>query len=137
MGIGLFTDQVIDHFSNPRNVGVLDHPDGIGTVGDPMCGDLLELQIQVQDGIITDVRFKVRGCVAAIASSSMTTVLIKGKTLEEASLLTDRMISEALGGLPDFKMHCSVLGATAVHNAIADYCSKCGGEKHQEDQGLS
>lgn len=137
MGIGLFTDQVIDHFSNPRNVGVLDHPDGIGTVGDPMCGDLIELQIQVQDGIITDVRFKVRGCVAAIASSSMTTVLIKGKTLEEASLLTDRMISEALGGLPDFKMHCSVLGATAVHNAIADYYSKCGGEKHQEDRELS
>jgi nitrogen fixation NifU-like protein len=131
----LFTDQVIDHFSNPRNVGVLDHPDGIGTVGDPMCGDLLELQIQVQDGIITDVRFKVRGCVAAIASSSMTTVLIKGKTLEEASLLTDRMISEALGGLPDFKMHCSVWA-----HAVTMHCGlllKCGGEKQQEDQGLS
>jgi nitrogen fixation NifU-like protein len=127
MGIGLFTDQVIDHFSNPRNVGGFDRPDGIGTVGDPTCGDLLELQIQVQDCIISDVRFRVRGCIAAIASSSMTTVLIKGKTLEEASLVTNRTISEALGGLPDYKMHCSVLGATAVRNAIADYHSKCGG----------
>ena len=127
MDIGLFTDQVIDHFSNPRNVGELDHPDGIGMVGDPVCGDFLELQIQVRDDVITDVRFKVRGCVAAIASSSMTTVLIQGKTLDQALCVTDRVISDALGGLPDHKMHCSVLGATAVQNAIADYCSKCTG----------
>ena len=127
MDIGLFTDQVIDHFSNPRNVGELEHPDGIGTVGDPVCGDFLELQIQVRDDVITDVRFKVRGCVAAIASSSMTTVLIQGKTLDQALCVTDRVISDALGGLPDHKLHCSVLGATAVQNAIADYCSKCGG----------
>lgn len=127
MDIGLFTDQVIDHFSNPRNVGELEHPDGIGTVGDPVCGDFLELQIQVRDDVITDVRFKVRGCVAAIASSSMTTVLIQGKTLDQALCVTDRVISDALGGLPDHKLHCSVLGATAVQNAIADYCSKCTG----------
>jgi len=130
MGIGLFTDQVIDHFSNPRNVGTLELPDGIGTAGDPICGDFLELQIQVKNGIISDVRFKVRGCVAAIASSSMTTVLIKGKTLREASFVTDQTISDALGGLPDYKMHCSVLGATAVHNAIADYYTKS--EEHRD-----
>ena len=124
MGVGLFTDQVLDHFTNPRNVGALEHPDAIGTVGDPVCGDFLELHLEVRENVVTDVRFKVRGCVAAIATSSMTTVLIKGKTLEDASLVTDRTIAEALGGLPEHKLHCSILGATAVRNAIADYRSK-------------
>ncbi len=120
-----FTDQVLDHFSHPRNVGALAHPDAVGTFGDPACGDFLELHLEIRGNVITDARFRVRGCVAAIATSSMTTVLIKGKTLEEASRVTDRAIAEALGGLPPRKLHCSILGATAVKNAVADYRTRC------------
>lgn len=121
MSIGLFTDQVIDHFSNPRNVGELPDANAIGRAGSLECGDYLELYIRVENDKIEDVRFKVQGCIAALASSSMTTVLIKGKTLEEASRITDQDIANALGGLPEPKMHCSMLGADAIQSAIHDY----------------
>lgn len=121
MSIGLFTDQVIDHFSNPRNVGVLPDANGVGHAGSMECGDYLEIYIRVENNRIEDVKFKVQGCIAALASSSMTTELIKGKTLEEAGHITDQDISNALGGLPEHKMHCSMLGAAAAKNAIEDY----------------
>lgn len=126
MSIGLFTDEVIDHFSNPRNAGELTDADGIGVAGDPDCGDTLKLFLKVTDHVISDVRFKVFGCVAALASASVTTVLIKGKTIEEALLITNTDISNALGGLPKQKIHCSVLGEEAIRNAIANY------QKNQE-----
>lgn len=119
-----FTDEVIDHFSNPRNSGKMENPDGEGKSGDPSCGDSLTIYIKVKDNVITDVSFLVFGCVAAIATSSMTTELVKGKTLDEAKKLTNSDIAEALGGLPEHKMHCSILGATAVKNAIDDYYAK-------------
>ncbi|MGE4352767.1 MAG: iron-sulfur cluster assembly scaffold protein [Oscillospiraceae bacterium] len=124
MSIGLFTDQVIDHFSNPRNAGELQDANGIGTAGDPNCGDTMKLYIKVEDDVITDVRFKICGCVAALASASVTTVLVKGKTVEEALKIKNTDISEALGGLPEAKMHCSVLGQEAIRNAVADYREK-------------
>lgn len=124
MFCGSFTDTVIEHFMSPRNVGSMADADGEGTCGDPACGDCLTIYIKVNNNIITDISFLVFGCVAAIATSSMTTELVKGKTLEEAVKLTDVDIAEALGGLPDHKMHCSVLGATALKNAIDNYYSK-------------
>lgn len=120
----LFTDTVMEHFMCPRNVGSMPDADGKGTCGDPGCGDSLTIYIKVKDNVITDISFLVFGCVAAIATSSMTTELVKGKTLEEALKLTDTDIADALGGLPEHKMHCSVLGATALKNAIKDYYSK-------------
>jgi nitrogen fixation NifU-like protein len=116
-----FTDKVIEHFMCPRNAGSMPDADGEGTCGDPGCGDSLTIYIKVKDNVITDISFLVFGCVAAIATSSMTTELAKGKTLEEALKLTDTDIADALGGLPEHKMHCSVLGATALKNAIKDY----------------
>lgn len=121
MGIGLFTDQVIDHFSNPRNIGVMEDADAEGSGGDPRCGDFLTIYIKVHENVIKDISFLVQGCIAAIATSSMTTELAKGKTLTEASKITAEDIAEALGGLPEAKMHCSVLGATALNNAIKKY----------------
>ena len=121
MSIGLFTDEVIDHFSNPRNAGELEDANGIGMAGDPSCGDTMKLYIKVEEDVITDVRFKICGCVAALASASVTTVLIKGKTIDEVLLITNKDISDALGGLPEQKIHCSVLGEEAIRNAVADY----------------
>ena len=121
MSIGLFTDEVIDHFSNPRNVGELDDANGVGIAGDPSCGDTMKLYIKVEEDVITDVRFKICGCVAALASASVTTVLVKGKTIDEALMITNKDISDALGGLPEQKLHCSVLGEEAIRNAVADY----------------
>lgn len=121
MSIGLFTDEVIDHFTNPRNAGELENANGIGNAGDPGCGDTMKLFIKVEEGVITDARFLICGCVAAIASASVTTVLVKGKTVDEALMLTNEDISKALGGLPEQKMHCSVLGEEAIRNAVADY----------------
>ncbi len=116
-----FTELVMEHFLSPRNIGSMPDADGEGVGGDPECGDCLTIYIKVKDNVIIDIRFLVLGCVAAIASSSMTTELAKGKTLEEASRITNLDIAEALGGLPEHKLHCSVLGAAALKNAIADY----------------
>lgn len=116
-----FTDKVIEHFMCPRNAGSMPDADAEGKCGDPSCGDSLTLYIKVKDNIIEDISFLVFGCVAAIATSSMTTELVKGKPLEEALKLTDADITEALGGLPENKLHCSVLGATALKNAIENY----------------
>jgi nitrogen fixation NifU-like protein len=124
MPIGLFTDEVIDHFSNPRNVGEMEDANGIGDAGDPSCGDTMRLYIKVEENVITGVSFKICGCVAALASASVTTVLVKGKTIDEALMITNKDISDALGGLPKQKLHCSVLGEEAIRNAVADYRSK-------------
>jgi len=124
MPIGLFTDEVIDHFSNPRNVGEMEDANGIGDAGDPSCGDTMRLNIKVEENVITGVSFKICGCVAALASASVTTVLVKGKTIDEALMITNKDISDALGGLPKQKLHCSVLGEEAIRNAVADYRSK-------------
>lgn len=121
MSYGQFSEIVMDHFLNPRNTGNIENPDAIGTSGDPRCGDFLVISIKVEKDVIEDISFLVFGCTAAIASSSMTTVLAKGKTLGEAKKITDKDIVDALGGLPEEKVHCSVLGATALKNAIEDY----------------
>lgn len=121
MSIGLFTDEVIDHFSNPRNAGELEDANGIGMAGDPSCGYTMKLYIKVEEDVITDVRFKICGCVAALASASVTTVLVKGKSVNEALMITNMDISDALGGLPEQKLHCCVLGEEAIRNAVADY----------------
>lgn len=123
-----FTDKVIDHFMCPRNVGSMPGADAEGTCGDPSCGDSLTLYIKVKDDVIEDISYLVFGCVAAIATSSMTTELVKGKSLEEALKLTDTDITKALGGLPENKLHCSVLGAIALKNAIENYRNKAIGQ---------
>lgn len=119
-----FAEMVIEHFMYPRNVGIMPDADGEGICGDPGCGDFLTIYIKVKNNVITDINFLVFGCVAAIATSSMTTELAKGKALEEALKITDADIAEALGGLPEHKMHCSVLGATALKSAIENYYTK-------------
>ena len=116
-----FNETVIDHFMNPRNAGTMSDADAVGSSGDPRCGDALTLYIKVKDDVITDISFLVFGCVAAIATSSMTTVLAKGKSLKEAYLMTDEDITNALGGLPEHKLHCSVLGADALKQAVENY----------------
>jgi nitrogen fixation NifU-like protein len=114
----------MEHFSNPRNVGEIENPDGVGHVGNPVCGDIMELYIKVDNGIITDAKFKTFGCGAAIATSSMVTELVKGKSVEEALEISNRAVAEALGGLPPIKMHCSVLAEEALKSAISDYLVK-------------
>jgi nitrogen fixation NifU-like protein len=116
-----YSEKVMDHFRNPRNVGEIKEPDGIGRVGNPVCGDVMELYIKVKDGLITDAKFKTFGCGAAIATSSMITELVKGKTLKEALEISNKVVAEALGGLPPVKMHCSVLAEDALKAAIEDY----------------
>ncbi len=123
-----FSDKVLEHFMTPRNSGSMVDADSIGTAGDPACGDSLILYIKVKDNIIEDISFMVFGCVAAIATSSMSTELAKGKSLDEAYKITDKDIADALDGLPEQKMHCSVLGATALKNAIDNYYSKINGK---------
>jgi len=120
----MYSDQVMEHFMNPRNVGEIDNPDGIGHVGNPVCGDIMELYIRVEDGIIVDAKFKTFGCGAAIATSSMVTELVKGKSVDEALKISNRAVAEALGGLPPIKMHCSVLAEEALKSAIDDYLNK-------------
>lgn len=122
-----YTEKVMDHFRNPRNVGELDSPDGIGHVGNPTCGDIMEMYIKVKDNIIIDVKFKTFGCGAAIATSSMVTELVKGKTIEEALKISNREVIDALGGLPPVKRHCSVLAEDALKSAIDDYLKKSTG----------
>ncbi|HHX77375.1 MAG TPA: iron-sulfur cluster assembly scaffold protein [Firmicutes bacterium] len=119
-----YSASVIDHFINPRNVGKLENPDGEGTCGDPACGDYLSIYIKVKDEIIEDISFLVYGCAGAIATSSVTTVLAKGKTLAEAKKITESDVIKALGGLPEVKLHCSLLGIEALRKSIADYYRK-------------
>ena len=116
-----YSELVMDHFRNPRNVGIIEDADGVGMVGNPVCGDIMEMFIKVENGRLTDVKFRTFGCGAAVATSSITTEMVKGKTIEEAMQLTNRAVAEALGGLPSQKMHCSNLAADALHEAIKDY----------------
>jgi len=120
----LYSEKVMDHFRNPRNVGEIPDADGVGTVGNPVCGDMMTVYIKVKDDKIADVKFKTFGCGAAVATSSMVTELAKGKTLEEAMKITRADVAEHLGGLPPIKMHCSNLAADALHSAIDDYQKK-------------
>ena len=124
--MALYSDKVMDHFRNPRNLGKLDDADGIGEVGNAKCGDILRMYIKVDDGIITDVKFNTFGCGSAIATSSMATELIKGKPIEEALDLSNKAVVEALDGLPTHKIHCSVLAEEAVRAAVKDYYDKNG-----------
>jgi len=119
-----YTELVMEHFMNPRNVGVIEDPDGVGKVGNPICGDLMEMMIKVHDGRIADIKFRTFGCGAAIATSSIATEMVMGQSLEEAGRLTRQQVAEALGGLPPQKMHCSNLAAEALHAALEDYYSK-------------
>ncbi len=121
-----YTDDVMDHFMNPHNMGVIEDPDGIGDVGNPKCGDSMRIYIRIKDEVIEDIKFKTFGCVAAVATSSMLTDLVKGKSLEEALAITNKRVAEALGGLPAIKMHCSVLAEEALQAAIKDYREKQG-----------
>ena len=116
-----YSEKVMDHFAHPRNVGEMEDADGVGKVGNPVCGDIMNLYLKVKDGVITDATFKTFGCGAAIATSSMVTELVKGKTVEQALSLSNRAVAEALGGLPPIKMHCSVLAEEALKAALDDY----------------
>jgi len=127
-----YSDKVMEHFRNPKNVGEIKDPDGTGHVGNPVCGDIMELYIKVKDEVIVDAKFKTFGCGAAIATSSMVTELVKGKTINEAMAVSNRAVAEALGGLPAVKMHCSVLAEDALKNAIKDYLKKSGKDKENK-----
>jgi len=120
----MYSEKVLDHFKNPRNVGVIEEADGVGEVGNPVCGDMMTFYIKVKDHVIEDLKFQTFGCGAAIAVSSMVSDIAKGMTVEEAYKITNKMVAEALDGLPKQKMHCSNLGADALHKAIEDYRSK-------------
>lgn len=120
----MYSDKVMDHFMNPRNVGEIEDASGVGQVGNPVCGDVMKVYIKVEDNIITDIKFKTFGCASAIATSSMATELVKGQTVEDALKMTNKAVAEALDGLPPIKMHCSVLAEEALKAAIEDYQSK-------------
>ena len=121
-----YSEKVMDHFANPRNVGEIPDADGIGEVGNPKCGDIMKMYLKIEDGIIKDVKFKTFGCGAAIATSSMATELIKGKSIEDALKVSNKAVMEALDGLPPVKVHCSVLAEQAVKAALTDYYVKKG-----------
>jgi len=120
----MYTEKVMDHFENPRNVGDIPEADGVGQVGNPSCGDIMKIFIKVEGDIISDIKFKTFGCGAAIATSSMVTELVKGKSIDQALQISNKTVAEALGGLPPKKMHCSNLAADALHAAIDDYRKK-------------
>lgn len=120
----MYSEKVMDHFMNPRNVGEIENADGIGEVGNPKCGDIMKMYLKIEDNTIVDVKFKTFGCGSAIASSSMATEMIKGKTIEEAMMLSNKAVAEALDGLPPVKMHCSVLAEQAIKSALYDYSKK-------------
>lgn len=122
--MALYSDIVMDHFENPRNVGVIENPDGVGEVGNTTCGDIMTFYIKVKDNVLVDVKFKTFGCGAAIAVSSMVSDMATNKTIEEALEITNKKVADLLGGLPPNKMHCSNLGADALHKAIENYLSK-------------
>ncbi len=121
-----YSEKVMDHFANPRNVGEIEDADGIGEVGNPKCGDIMKMYLKIENGIIKDVKFKTFGCGAAIATSSMATELIKGKSIEDALKVTNKAVMEALDGLPPVKVHCSVLAEQAIKAALSDYYTKKG-----------
>jgi len=122
----MYSEKVMDHFSNPRNVGELNDANAVGTVGNPKCGDIMKMYMKIENGVIEDVRFKTFGCGAAVATSSMATELVKGKTVKEALSLTNKAVAEALDGLPPVKLHCSVLAEEAIKAAIGDYYRRQG-----------
>lgn len=138
----MYSEKVMDHFQNPRNVGEIENADGVGEVGNPVCGDIMKIYLKIEDNKIVDAKFKTFGCGAAIATSSMATELVRGKTLEEAWEMTNKVVAEALDGLPPIKMHCSVLAEEGIHKAINDYRIKRGLEpwveknphRHDEDE---
>ena len=122
--MALYSEKVMDHFRNPRNVGVLEDANGVGTVGNAKCGDIMKMYLKIEDDIVKDVKFETFGCGSAIASSSMATEMIKGKPLSEVEKLTNKAVTEALDGLPTHKIHCSVLAEQAIKSALEDYRSK-------------
>ena len=124
--MALYSEKVMDHFRNPRNVGVIEDANGIGEVGNAKCGDIMKMYLKIEDGVVQDVKFETFGCGSAIASSSMATELIKGKPLSEVKTLTNKAVAEALDGLPDYKMHCSVLAEEAIQSALEDYQKRTG-----------
>ena len=129
-----YSEKVMDHFTNPRNVGEISDASGIGTVGNPVCGDVMKMYLKIENETITDVKFKTFGCGAAVATSSMVTEMVKGKTITEALKITNKAVAEALGGLPAVKMHCSVLAEEALHSALKDYYTKQGKTPPFEDK---
>ncbi len=124
--MALYSEKVMDHFRNPRNVGVIEDANAIGEVGNAKCGDIMKMYLKIENDIVTDVKFETFGCGSAIASSSMATELIKGQPLSEVRKLTNKAVSEALDGLPDYKMHCSVLAEEAIQAALEDYEKRTG-----------
>ena len=122
--MALYSEKVMDHFRNPRNVGVIEDADGVGEVGNAKCGDIMKIYLKIENGIVEDVKFETFGCASAVASSSMATELIKGRPVSEALKLTNQAVAEALDGLPAYKMHCSVLAEEAIKNALEDYYKK-------------
>ncbi len=122
--MALYSEKVMDHFRNPRNVGVIENADGVGQVGNAKCGDIMKMYLKIENDVVTDVKFETFGCGSAIASSSMATELIMGKPLSEVSKLTNKAVAEALDGLPAYKMHCSVLAEEAIQAALEDYYTK-------------
>ena len=124
--MALYTETVMDHFMHPRNVGEIENPDGVGQVGNAKCGDIMKMYLKIKDNVIEDVKFETFGCGSAIASSSMATELIKGKTIEDALAVTNKQVVDALGGLPAHKLHCSVLAEEAIKAAVKDYYDKNG-----------
>ena len=147
----MYSDKVLDHFSNPRNVGEMEDANAVGTVGNPKCGDIMKMFLKIEDGVIVDAKFKTFGCGAAVATSSMATELVKGKRVEDALKLTNQAVVDALDGLPPAKIHCSVLAEEAIKTAIADYykqqgidptpiigcsgdCAHCCGHDHHHEE---
>jgi len=132
----MYSEKVMDHFMNPRNVGEIEDADGVGQVGNPKCGDIMKMYLKIEDGIIVDAKFKTFGCAAAVATSSIATELIKGKTVDEALKLTNKVVAESLDGLPPVKMHCSNLAEEAVRAAIENYKKRLQGssEKHETSE---
>lgn len=121
-----YSEKVMDHFTNPRNVGEIENASGVGTVGNAKCGDIMRMYLEIKDGVVIDAKFKTFGCGAAVATSSMATELVKGKTVEEALLVSNKAVMEALDGLPPVKVHCSLLAEEAIHAALWDYAEKNG-----------
>ena len=124
--MALYSEKVMDHFRNPRNVGVIENADGVGEVGNAKCGDIMKMYLKIEDDIVQDVKFETFGCGSAIASSSMATELIKGQPVSEVKKLTNKAVAEALDGLPNYKMHCSVLAEEAIQSALEDYQKRTG-----------